>query len=70
MPNLPTLFVTDAQATRMIAAFGSAENYKTWLKEQIIRYVTDYEIQQDDTTYLATRETKRAQTIADLEPPA
>lgn len=45
MPTLPTLTVTDAQATRMIAAFGSAEAYRTWLKEQIIDYVVAKELE-------------------------
>lgn len=40
MPTLPTFTVTDAQAQRMLAAWGSAEEYKKWLREQIALYVS------------------------------
>ena len=43
MPNLPTIFVTDAQADRLLAAFGSVENYKAWLKATLIDYVVEHE---------------------------
>lgn len=35
MPNLPTISVTDAQLSRITATFGSAANYRAWLKQQI-----------------------------------
>lgn len=40
MPDLPTLTVTQAQADRMLAAYGSAAGYRQWLKTAIINYVT------------------------------
>jgi hypothetical protein len=36
MPDLPTLTVTTAQANRMLAAFGSAANYREWLRARIV----------------------------------
>lgn len=47
MPTLPTLTVTQAQADRMIAAYGdpgdttaqAVEKYKAWLTESIVDYV-------------------------------
>lgn len=44
MPDLPTLTVTQAQADRMLAAYGSVANYRQWLKEQIIEHVTIIEM--------------------------
>lgn len=42
MPNLPTLAVTDPQATRITAAFGSVANYKTelrkWIKDRVLQH--------------------------------
>lgn len=45
MPTLPTFTVTQAQADRLLAAFGSVDAYKAWLKEQLITYVSSYESQ-------------------------
>lgn len=33
-------------ANRMLAAYGSVDNYQRWLVEQIINYVTDKEEQE------------------------
>ena len=43
MPDLPTFTVTAAQATRLLAVFGSAAKYKAWLREQIKREVVAHE---------------------------
>lgn len=43
MPQLPTLTVTDAQATRLLAAFGTSAAYKEWLKNRLIEYVVEAE---------------------------
>lgn len=43
MPNLPTLTVTDAQADRMLAAWGTIDHYKAWLQQQIIEFVIEAE---------------------------
>ena len=58
MPDLPTLTVTSAQATRMLAAYGArdatktpTENYKAWLKEKIIEEVVAFERQQQQVTF-------------------
>lgn len=42
--TLPTLTVTDAQAQRMLAAYGTTDNYKAWLRSQIIDFVKAYEV--------------------------
>lgn len=39
MPDLPTLTVTQAQADRCLAAYGTVENYRAWLRAQVRRYV-------------------------------
>lgn len=39
MPDLPTLTVTQAQADRMLAVFGTVEAYREWLRESIINHV-------------------------------
>lgn len=42
MPNLPTFNVTQAEADKLIAMFGSTDDYLKWLrdqlKEEVIRY--------------------------------
>lgn len=43
MPTLPTLTVTQAQADRLLAAFGSTAAYKEWLKDALIGYVIHQE---------------------------
>ncbi len=43
MPDLPTFTVTTAQATRLLAVFGSPAKYKAWLREQIKREVVAHE---------------------------
>lgn len=67
MPTLPTLTVTDAQAQRITAAFGSVANYKAWLKSQVIEYVLHYEERQFDQSYMAERDQRRAAAQADLD---
>lgn len=73
MPELPTLTVTNIQANRMLAAFGAidttktpSENYRNWLKEQIIEYVLNYETMQRDGQYLAEREAFRQTSRGEL----
>lgn len=56
MPTLPTFTVTDAQAQRMLAAWGSVSEYRRWLREQIAMYVSTHEANQT-----------RQQNKADLE---
>lgn len=45
MPDLPTLTVTQAQADRIVAAFGSVANYRTWLKEAVRDRVRNVEVE-------------------------
>lgn len=35
MPDLPTITVTAAQATKLLELFGDVPSYKKWLKEAI-----------------------------------
>jgi hypothetical protein len=46
MPNLPTLTVTEEQADRLLAVFGSVDAYKEWLKTTLINYVVSQEAAQ------------------------
>ena len=62
MPTLPTLTVTDAQANRMIAAWGSTAAYKEWLKEQVIQYVIRREADAQAKT-LANQQVSSEQTL-------
>lgn len=41
--NLPTLKVTQEQADRMLAAWGSVEDYRAWLRDSIIEFVVGHE---------------------------
>ena len=46
MPNLPTVSVTQAQADRILVAFGvdqpsAVEAYKVWLIKELRAYVTE-----------------------------
>jgi hypothetical protein len=61
MPNLPTFTVTDAQAARLLAAFGSTENYKAWLKQQLTAYVLDKETEAERATFQNNVNTKRGE---------
>lgn len=55
MPDLPTLTVTTAQATRILATFGDAAAYRAWLKDQIIEKVLASEATRLDETNNATK---------------
>lgn len=58
MPQLPTFTVTDAQASRITAAFGNVETYKAWLKQSIIDYVVAYEERVEYETWKEQRQAK------------
>lgn len=58
MPTLPTLTLTDAQATRCLAAWGSTENYRTWLRGQVAGFVIAAERSQAATAYLEAEATR------------
>jgi hypothetical protein len=59
MPALPTLTVTDEQANRMLAAWGSAENYSAWLKSEIIEFVLNKEANERYRAWSAQEQAKR-----------
>lgn len=43
MPDLPTIWVTATQATRITAAFGSTLAYREWLRQAVIDVVLSKE---------------------------
>ena len=75
MPTLPTITVTDAQAQRMLAAYGSVDNYKKWLTKQIIEFVIrteQFAIQQEAAQEQAALANTLRQSLGDpdyLPPP-
>jgi hypothetical protein len=60
MPTLPTLTVTQEQADRMIAAWGSAASYSEWLKQQIIDFVLNKEAVDRQRAWMVQEEQRRA----------
>lgn len=58
MPDLPTFTVTSAQATRLLNAFGSTDNYKAWLRAQIIEFVLNKERQAEIVAAATAAQTK------------
>ena len=66
MPQLPTLTVTDAQAQRMLAAYGSVDNYLEWLRSQIIEFVVSQEFIAAQKSFEQTVEQNKAQARNEL----
>lgn len=66
MPTLPTLTVTQAQADRLLAAFGTTKAYKDWLKENLIQYVIDHESVTDFDNLRQSIAAKQTQLQTDL----
>lgn len=66
MPNLPTITVTDAQATRIQNAFGGVEEYKAWLRQSIKEYVVGKEVNVIRSQLQAQVEAKVAQVDTEL----
>jgi hypothetical protein len=61
MPTLPTFTVTQAQADRLLAAFGSVENYQNWLKNQLVTFVLNKEMESANEAMEAQVAAKRAE---------
>jgi hypothetical protein len=59
MPALPTLTVTDEQANRMLAAWGSTNAYTEWLKNQIIDFVLNKEAVERQRVWMQQEQAKR-----------
>lgn len=66
MPTLPTFDVTDNQANRMIAVFGSPEAYVEWLKTTIVEYVLAAEEKEIRAQFEEEYQERIAQGRADL----
>ncbi len=64
--TLPTITVTDAQAQRLLAAFGTADNYKKWLKIQLVRYVLNVEAQKAYDQHVSAGLTEFGLTTSDV----
>jgi hypothetical protein len=61
MPSLPTIDdLTAAQATRVLAAYGSVAEYRVWLRAKVIEHVQKTELR-------ALRATNRAAEAAAAE---
>ena len=69
MPNLPTISVTQVQADRMLAAFGSVAEYKEWLRQQIILKVVDFEVAQVRVSVTQQEIDKKAEVLAAMPSP-
>ena len=67
MPTLPTFEVTQAQADRIQAAFGSIANYRAWLKQAIKDYVFNHESEQITQGVADSINAKRAEIDNDLD---
>lgn len=59
MPTLPTLTVTQEQADRMLAAYGSTTAYTDWLKNEIIDFVLNKEAVERQKAWMVQEEAKR-----------
>lgn len=60
MPDLPTITVTDAQATRILNAFGDAATYRAWLRQS----VRDYVLSKEATAIRAEQQAKMDAAVA------
>jgi hypothetical protein len=67
MPALPTINVTDAQMSRLLAVFGDGVKYRAWLVQQLKNAVIAHEMRALDERQRAEREAKRAEVAADLD---
>lgn len=68
MPDLPTLTVTQAQADRILATFGTAAAYRDWLRARVIDAVMAFESRKLDETANNDKATK-LKAIRDALPP-
>lgn len=66
MATLPTLTVTDAQATRLLAVFGDVPTYKAWLIGQLKAKVMEAELSKARADAQAYVEAKRIALEAEL----
>lgn len=66
MPTLPTLTVTQPQADRLLAVFGSVDAYKAWLLTQLKAKVMEAELAKAKADAQAYVETKRAALEAEM----
>lgn len=73
MPTLPTVTVTQAQADRIVGAFGADQaeavaNYKVWLTRQVRDYVLDHTRRVLADARAASEAAEFATVLADLPP--
>lgn len=67
MPTLPTVTVTQTQADRMLAAYGSVTAYKQWLVKMIKEYVVYQEALKIDQADLVRAQQHEADKKAQLD---
>lgn len=70
MPMLPTCEVSAAQGERILAAYGSIENYRNWLKHSVREYVLQYEMDEYRRTHqvdMATQAQQIYDSLTDLD---
>lgn len=66
MPDLPTLTVTGPQATRLLAAFGTAAGYRSWLKQALLDEVQRREARALDEAHNEAKRVALAQLESEL----
>ena len=66
MPTMPTIDVTQAQADRALAAYGSVANYKRWLADSVREYVVTKERAAINLRHEQARQAEVAQVEADM----
>jgi hypothetical protein len=66
MPTMPTIDVTQAQADRALAAFGSVANYKRWLADSVRDFVVNKERQAINLRHEQQRQAEIAQIEGDM----
>lgn len=66
MPDLPTLNVTQQQAQVILESFGSAADYKSWLRHEIRLFVEHKKAQQMALEFNESKRSALASLRADL----
>lgn len=67
MPTLPTLTVTQSQADRLLATFGSVDAYLSWLITKLKAAVMEAEIEAIRQQAQAAIEAKRAEFEVEMQ---
>ena len=60
MPTLPTITVSDANAQRMLAAYGNEAAYVKWLTDSIVEFVLNKEAVDRQRVWMEQENARRA----------